>query len=311
MELIEGIEKIVAPLPNAVVTIGNFDGVHLGHQALFKKVIEKAREIDGKAVAVTFNPHPLRVLKQNGEPPLITTHDRKKELIGKTGLDVLICINFTREFAAISPQSFITDLLVTRIGMKAIVIGEDYTFGKNREGNLELLQTYASRLGFEVISVRDILTADGEELRISSTRVRDLVMAGEVDSAGKLLGRHYQLQGEVVTGRNRGGRDLGFPTANIRIENELCPKTGIYAVTVESGESRYMGAANIGFSPTYDDHRFTVEVHLIDFSGDLYGKRLRVNLVKRLRDEKRFDSLSELSTQIRQDVAEVRRILTT
>jgi len=309
MELIEDIYKLAAPLPIAVVTIGNFDGVHLGHQALFRKVIAEARLRDGKAVAITFEPHPIRVLKQNGQPPLITMYERKIELIARTGIDVLICIQFTPEFAALSPQAFVLDLLVGRIGMKAIVVGEDYTFGRNREGNLALLQAYAQQFDFKVYTVGEIQTSHGIAQRISSTKIRDLIMEGDVDIARTLLGRNYQIRGDVITGRNRGGRQLGFPTANIRMQNELCPKTGIYAVTVDCENSSYPGVANIGYSPTFDDHVFTIEVHLMDFSGDLYGKHLRVNFVKRLRDEKRFGTLSELSAQIKQDVADARKIL--
>jgi len=221
----------------------------------------------------------------------------------------LICIQFTPEFAALSPRAFIADLLVRRIGMKAIVVGEDYTFGKNREGNLQTLQAYARQFDFEVITIDEIQTSNGMLERISSTKIRDLVLAGEVGHARRLLGRSYQIQGEVVTGRNRGGRLLGFPTANIRMENELCPKTGIYVVTVEFGNRSYPGVVSIGYSPTFDDHRFTVEVHLMDFSGDLYGKRLRVNFIGRLRDEKRFSSPAELSAQIQKDVTDARKIL--
>jgi len=309
MELIEGIEKIVEPLHNAVVTIGNFDGVHLGHQALFNMVIEKARPIDGRAVAITFEPHPVRVLKQNGLPPLITVYERKIELIARTGIDVLICIQFTPEFAALSPRAFVVDLLVKRIGMKAIVIGEDYAFGKNREGNLALLQEYGREFDFNVYTVGEIRTSDGSVQRISSTRIRDLVTQGDVDSARILLGRNYQVRGDVIPGRNRGGRQLGFPTANIRIQNELCPKIGSYAVMVDLENTSCPGVANIGYSPTFDDRQFTVEVHLIGFSGDLYGKHLRVNFVKRLRGEKRFGSPAELSAQIKRDVAEALKIM--
>jgi len=309
MELIDDINKIAMPLPNAVVTIGNFDGVHLGHQALFRKVIEQARLLDGKAVAITFEPHPVRVLKQNGLPPLITIYEQKIELIAQAGIDVLFCIRFTPEFAALSPQAFVVDLLVNRIGMKAIVVGEDYTFGKNREGNLSLLQAYAQQFDFRVYTVGEIQTSNSIVQRISSTKIRDLVMEGDVDIACTLLGRNYQIRGDVITGRNRGGRQLGFPTANIRMEDELCPKNGIYAVTVDCGNTSYPGVANIGYSPTFDDHVFTVEVHLMDFNGDLYGKHLRVNFVKRLRDEKRFGNLAELSAQIKQDVMDARKIL--
>jgi len=309
MELIEDIGKIKEPLHNAVVTIGNFDGVHLGHQALFSMVIEKARLMDGRAVAITFEPHPVRVLKQNGLPPLITVYERKIELIARTGIDVLICIQFTPEFAALSPRAFVADLLVNRIGTKAIVVGEDYAFGKNREGNLALLQEYARQFDFNVYMVGEIRTSDGSVQRISSTRIRDLVTQGDVDSARTLLGRNYQVRGDVIPGRNRGGRQLGFPTANIRIQNELCPKTGSYAVTVDLENTSYPGVANIGYSPTFDDRQFTFEVHLIGFSGDLYGKHLRVNFVKRLRGEKRFGSSAELSAQIKRDVADALKIL--
>jgi len=309
MELIEDINKIAVPLTHAVVTIGNFDGVHLGHQALFRKVIEQARLRGGQAVAVTFEPHPVRVLKQNGLPPLITIYQQKIELIAQSGIDVLICIQFTPEFAALSPEAFVADLLVKRIGMKAIVVGEDYTFGKNRQGDLALLHAYARQFDFSVFTVGEIQTCNSTVERISSTKIRDLVMAGDVDVACRLLGRNYQIRGWVIAGRNRGGRQLGFPTANIRMEDELCPKAGVYAVTVEYGNDSYTGVANIGYSPTFKDNQFTVEVHLMDFSGDLYGKHLRVNFVKRLRDEKRFANPAELSAQIQLDIMNARKIL--
>ena len=205
MEIIEHIDNIKKPYDNAVITIGNFDGVHIGHQALFHEVIEKADAINGTSIVMTFEPHPVRVLKQNGHPPLITLYEQKLELIESSGIDVLICIPFTMEFAAISAKEFVEDILLTRIGMKAIVVGQDYTFGKNRKGNLELLQTYAKTLGFEVIVADWIRALNKSPDRISSTRTRELVMAGKVAEAQKLLGRHYQIRGVVTTGRNRGG----------------------------------------------------------------------------------------------------------
>jgi riboflavin kinase/FMN adenylyltransferase len=309
MKLVEDIETITEPFPKAVVTIGNFDGVHIGHQALFYAVIQKAKAIEGTAIAITFEPHPIRVLKQNGLPPLITIYEKKVELIAKMGLDVLICIRFTPEFAAMSAESFVKDLLVERIGMKAIVVGEDYAFGKNREGNLSLLKEYAKRLDFEVIAVDKVQLENKLSERISSTKIRDLILGGEVDTASKLLGRNYQIRGGIVKGRNRGGKQLGFPTANINMKDELCPKIGIYAVTVDCEGKSYQGVVNIGYSPTFDDRKFTVEVHLIDFNENLYGKHIRINFVKRLRDEQRFETLPELSTQIRKDISEARNIL--
>lgn len=309
MNIIEDIEKIDHPYKNAVITIGNFDGVHIGHQALFHQVIEKARALQGTSIVMTFEPHPARVLKQNNHPPLITLYEQKIELIEKAGIDILICIHFTREFASIPAKEFIEKILVDRIGTKAVVVGKDYTFGKNREGNLDLLKTYGKRLGFEVIVVREIQMSNNSEDKISSTRIREFISDGKVVESQKLLGRHYQIRGTVMTGRDRGGRLLGFPTANINLYDELSPKTGVYAVTVECKGSKYKGVANIGYSPTFDDRIFTVEAHILDFNDDIYGQKIRVNFIKRLRDEKKFLNISELSKQIKKDINKARNIL--
>jgi riboflavin kinase/FMN adenylyltransferase len=193
--------------------------------------------------------------------------------------------------------------------MKAIVVGEDYSFGKNREGTIDVLKSYAAACGFEVIVANWIKSARTGENRISSTRIRELVTEGNMRQAGKMLGRHYQIRGNVVTGRDRGGKLLGIPTANIKLCDELCPKTGIYAVTVEVQNIQYQGVANIGYSPTFDDHEFTVEVHILDFNHRIYGQDIRVNFIERIRDEKRFGSIDELKSQIVDDIREARRIL--
>ncbi len=310
MELIENIQAISEPFNNAVVTIGNFDGVHIGHQALFHQVIERAEEIEGVSVAITFEPHPLRVLAKNGYPPLITLYEQKLELVEKAGLDVLICIPFTKEFASVSARSFVKDILVDRVGMKAVVVGKDYTFGKQREGNLALLQELGEEFDFKVFVLDWIKGAGSAEARSSSTRIRDLVREGKMEKARKLLGRNYQIRGIVESGRNRGGKLLGFPTANIKLYDELCPKTGVYAVTVESQDGRkFKGVANIGYSPTFDDHVFTVEVHILDFNENIYNQKIRVNFINRIRDEKKFAGISELSDQIKKDVETAREIL--
>jgi riboflavin kinase/FMN adenylyltransferase len=292
-----------------VITIGNFDGVHIGHQALFHEVIEKADAIGGTSIVMTFEPHPMRVLKQNGQPPLITIYEQKLELIERSGIDVFICIPFTKAFADISAKEFVEDILLSRIGMKAIVVGKDYSFGKNREGTLELLKTYANNYGFEVIVADWIQTLNGRPGRISSTRARKLVIDGEVSEAKKLLGRYYQIRGLVKAGRSRGGPLLGFPTANINLQDELCPKTGIYAVTAEVKNKTYKGVANIGYSPTFDDNEFAIEVHLLDFNDNIYNEKIRVNFVERIRDEIKFSNLSELSDQIKKDIVLAREIL--
>ena len=309
MQLIENLEDIKSAFNNAVITIGNFDGVHIGHQALFHEVIERADAIGGTSIAMTFEPHPIRVLKQNGDPPLITLYDQKVELINKSGIDVLLVVPFNKEFAAITAKEYILDILLKRIGARVIVVGEDYTFGKNREGNLNLLRSYAETLDIQVVVVDWIAIANQGGSRISSTRIRQLVMDGKVRDAQKLLGRHYQIKGEVVTGRDRGGKLLGFPTANINLHDELCPKPGVYAVTVESMGRSHQGVANIGYSPTFDDHEFTVEVHILDFDNDIYGQEIRVNFIQRIRDEIKFSNIDELSDQITKDVLIARDIL--
>ncbi len=309
MKLFEKIEDIDKKFPNAVITIGNFDGVHIGHQALFHEVMEKADILGGTAIAMTFEPHPIRVLKNNGHPPLITPYAQKVELIAKTGIDVLICIPFTREFASITAKEFVLDILMDRIGIQAIVVGKDYTFGKNREGNLNLLKSYAEAYDFEVDVVDWIPISNNTPSRISSTQIRKLLIDGKVREAHKLLGRHYQVSGVVVPGRNRGGKLLGFPTANIKLREELFPKNGIYAVTVDCLGKRHQGVANIGYSPTFDDNELTVEVYILDFNKDLYGQSIVVKFIERIRDEIKFSGISELSHQIAQDVLKARDIL--
>ena len=308
MELIENIDQISQPFKNAVITIGNFDGVHKGHQSLFSSVIKKAKKLNGTSVAMTFDPHPLKALGISG-PPLITRRDQKVELIEQCGLDVLLCITFDKAFSAITAHNFIENLLVNKIGMKAIIVGADYSFGKNRQGNIELLKKEQSRLGFETIVSPWVNNTDSDLKRISSTIIREIVMEGKVDQAIKYLGRHYQIRGKVIKGRKRGGSQLGFPTANIKLHDELCPKLGVYAVNVETAKGNFWGVANIGFSPTFGDQMFTIEVHILDFNHDIYGTRIRVNMVKKLRDEKKFSSIKELSAQIEKDIKITKDIL--
>jgi riboflavin kinase/FMN adenylyltransferase len=309
MKIIQDIETIKEPFKSAVITIGNFDGVHLGHQALFHEVIEMADTMDGTAIAMTFEPHPIRVISNNGHPPLITLIEQKTELIEKAGIDVLICIPFTMEFAALSARTFVEDILVKRIGMKAIIVGQDYTFGHKREGTVDLLRQYADELGFQLIVPDWIQPSDANNDRISSTAIRQLVMDGRMEKAGKMLGRDYQIRGTVAHGRDRGGRLLGIPTANINLHDELCPKAGVYAVIVKYDGKRYPAVANIGYSPTFDDHVFTVEAHILDFKKDIYGEKIMVNFVQRLRDEKKFSGIPELIEQIDQDIVDARKIL--
>jgi riboflavin kinase/FMN adenylyltransferase len=306
MRIITDLSEISHPLKNAVLTIGNFDGVHIGHQALFNQVIEKAESIDGTSVVITFEPHPIRVIKSNKHFPLITLYEQKVELISATGVDTLICIPFTREFAAIPARTFVKEILYNQIGMKAIIVGQDYSFGRRREGDVFLLKEMAVKYGFEVI-ISEWIELEGG--RISSTEIRHLVSEGRVEEAKKLLGRDYQVRGTVIRGRDRGGRLLGFPTANLTLYDELCPKGGVYAVTVEYDDTIYEGVANIGYSPTFDNGVFSVEVHILDFDQDIYDRPIRVNFIRRLRGEKKFPGPEALSAQISLDIEKAREIL--
>jgi riboflavin kinase/FMN adenylyltransferase len=226
-------------------------------------------------------------------------------------MDVLIIIPFTRQFASLSPRQFVEDILIRKIGMVAIIVGPDYNFGRNRQGTVGMLKTFAELFDFQLVLADWIQSNATVSGRISSTRIRELVMDGRVDEVQKLLGRYYQIRGVVTTGRNRGGRLLGFPTANIILQDELCPKTGVYAVTVEQGGNLLDGVANIGYSPTFDDHLFTVEVHILNFDRNIYGRKIRVNFIQRIRDELKFSGIQELSDQIRKDVDQARELIRT
>jgi riboflavin kinase/FMN adenylyltransferase len=305
MKVIRGIENIAAPFPGAVLTIGNFDGVHLGHQEIFRRIVERARASRGTSVVFTFEPHPIRVVKGSG-PPLITLYEQKVELVERCGVDVLICAEFTPEFARTPARKFIKELLVERIGMREITVGYDWAFGRNREGNINLLIEMGAQLGFQVCVLGPFAV---EGAVVSSTMVRQLVAEGDVAAARRLLGRPYQVKGRVERGRDRGGKLLGFPTANLKLVDELWPKQGVYAVTVEHGGRTYDGVANIGRNPTFGENELSVETHLLGFSGDIYGQVIRLNFIERLREEKRFSGPQELAAQIAADIERARTIL--
>jgi riboflavin kinase/FMN adenylyltransferase len=306
MEVIRDLNEIVQPFRNAVVTIGNFDGVHIGHRALFDQVIKKAKSLEGTSVVVTFEPHPIRVLNCHKHFPLITLYEQKVELIGVTGIDALVCIPFTREFAATPARTFVKEVLCDAIGMKSVIVGPDYSFGKSREGNISLLREMGEIHGFEVIISGWV---DQGPRRISSTEIRNLVTEGRVEEAAELLGRHYQVRGTVIRGRDRGGKILGFPTANLTLYDELCPKGGVYAVTVEHRGICHQGVANIGYSPTFDNGEFSIEVHILDFDQNVYEQPIRVNFVERLRGERKFPRPELLAAQIKKDIERARQIL--
>lgn len=306
MQVIDGIENLKQQLPYPVLTIGNFDGVHLGHRAIFRILQEKARQNNGTSIVYTFVPHPLRVIAPERAPKLLTPYKEKIRLIEACGIDVIICTNFTREFANISAEDFVKEILCKTLNVREILIGSNYLFGKGRKGSPELLKKLGKECGFSV-SIIDEIKIDNATL--SSSKIRTLIAKGKVEEASKLLGRQYSVEGIVVEGAKRGKSLLNIPTANLLTANELLPIDGVYAVTVDIGGEIYGGATNIGHNPTFDDKKFSFETHVLDFEGQLLGKTLRVNFIKRLRDEIKFASVEALGTRMKKDIEEIRAVL--
>ena len=296
-------------IPNAIVTIGTFDGVHLGHQAVFKQMVDKARQIRGETVVITFFPHPRIVISPNDNRlRLITSQEDKIEHLRRSNIDNLIIINFTKEFSHTSSEDFIKDYVVRYIQPAILVIGYDHHFGSNRSGDFDTL----SKLGMEFhFAVEKINEQDIEDITISSTKIRSALQQGDIKLANKLLGYSYSTSG-IVTHGDSIGRTLGFPTANISIkpEYQLIEKTGVYATIAKVDGKDYPSMTYIGRRPTISNGLPTsTETYIMDFDGDLYGKEIRVTFVDRVRDEMTFDNLERLKSQIQEDKANIIRIL--
>lgn len=292
--------------PNPVVTIGNFDGVHIGHQKIFKKVVEKAKEINGTPIAITFDPHPIRILAPERGLKILTTFEDKVRLISGNGIKVLICISFSKEFAKTDPDDFVKDILIDKIGAKWVIVGHNYAFGKGKKGTTALLRNRGRRYGFGVSVVRYAKVYDDI---VSSSRVRSLLLRGRVCEASKMLGRAYHIEGTVIRGAGRGKSLLHTPTANITTPNELVPKEGVYAVRVSIAYEIYDGVANIGKNPTFGDVPMSYEVHIFDFNKNLLGERIKIHFIDRIRDEKKFSGISELQEHIKKDIEKAKQIL--
>lgn len=313
MKSINNLKDIDTPFKNAVVTLGNFDGVHLGHREIFRSVVKTAKAIKGTSIVCTFQPHPLKMLAPEHAPRLINTPQERERLIEASCVDVLLTIPFNQQLAELTPEEFVRDVLVAKIGVKHLVVGYDYAFGKGRSGSIAFLKEQGAHFGFKV----DVFGAvQKESLVLSSTRVRQAILSGNVDGAVSLLGRHFNLEGTVVHGDGRG-RGLGFATANLETTKELLPRDGVYAAIVryespcESSDScqEYLAVVNIGKKPTFGDHPLTIEAHLLDTQADFYGEKLRVYFVKRLRDEQKFANKEALCATIAEDVQQARDIL--
>ncbi len=290
---------------DAVLTIGSFDGVHRGHQHLISQVLRRARKTDLIGGLITFYPHPAAILDPQHAPHYITTPGQKIALLEKFGLDLTVILSFDRQLAQTPARDFMI-AIKRHLRLRELLIGPDFTLGQNRSGNLSLLQALGQELGFTVTLVEPLLF-QGEV--ISSTRLRRCLADGDVSQTAALLGRYPSLAGEVVHGAKRGHR-LGTPTANLAVRSEQAvPADGVYAAYAILGQDRHLGVANIGVRPSFDNGERLVETHILDFDENIYGVDLVVEFVKRLRDEKRFDSIQELIVQIHQDIKHTRRIL--
>ena len=298
----------IEPDPQSVLTVGTFDGVHRGHQAIIEYLRTRSREKEGVSTLLSFDPHPRSVV-HGKDVPLLTTVRERADILEELGIDRLVVIPFSEEFAQLKPEKYVTEVLVQRIGLQEITVGYDHRFGRNRAGDVDLLRKLGPDYGFQV----DVIPAqEVDHDVVSSRRIRTVLREeGDVEKAEELLGRPYQLEGVVARGEGRG-RQIGYPTANLALQDarKLIPKRGVYATLVQLPDgSRHGGMMNIGRRPTFDGMDVTVEVHLFDFDGDLYGERLSVQFLQRLRDEQKFDSPDALVMQLSEDEQHCRSIV--
>lgn len=289
------------------MTVGTFDGVHRGHWAVLQEIRRRAEASDRRSVLVTFHPHPLQVVRPDEAPPLLTTPVEKKEILAESGLDYAVFLSFNHVLAGYSPRRFVEEILVGRLKVSELVIGYDHGFGKGRSGDVQTLRTIGAELGFLVDVVAPVLA---QGVPISSSRIRKALLARDMEGAWEGLGRPYSLRGMVVKGDGRGRR-LGFPTANlwIPVNGKLIPPPGVYAVRAALRQGTFGGAIHVGPRPTFTGSPPTVELHLLDFEGDLYGHEIRVEFLRFLREVRPFASAAALVEQMRSDVAESRQVL--
>jgi len=298
--------KDFVKIKKAVVTIGTFDGVHVGHVKILKKLIQKSKEINGESVVVTFSPHPRKVIFKDNNLKLLNTDEEKILLLKNIGIDNLIIHPFTKEFSRISSVEFVRDILINKIGTKILIIGYNHQFGRNREGSFDDLLEYSNIFDFKVqkISVEEV-----DNISVSSTKIRDAIFNGDFEIAGKYLNYEYNFLGLVRKG-DRLGRTINFPTANLELmnDNKLIPKDGVYYVIVEIEKKQHKGMLNIGFSPTIGKGMKKIEVHIIDLDRDLYDKTIKITFKKWIRLEKKFNDLIELKKQLEIDLKLIKKI---
>lgn len=284
---------------NVVLTVGTFDGVHIGHQKIIERIQSIAQRLNGETALLTFYPHPRKVLFEDSDLKLIHTQEEKEQRLEKVGIDHLIVHPFTRDFSRLTALQYVRDLLVQKIGVRALVVGYDHHFGRNREGSFDELREYGEVYGFEVV---EIPAQDIDDVSVSSTKIRNALAEGNIAKANKFLGSPFLITGTVVVGQKLG-RELGFPTANIRVEEDykLLPANGVYAAYIYVSGIKYSGMLNIGVRPTVDGKSRTIEANIFDFDGDVYGHRIQLELMGRIRDEMRFDDLEALKSRLNAD----------
>lgn len=307
MIIYKGLDDI-QPLPNAVVTSGTFDGVHLGHQTILSRLTEVAKASGGESVLITYWPHPRTVVSNDSQNlRLLTTLDEKIELLDQAGVDHLVVIPFTRSFSELTSEEYIRQILIGKIGTRKLVIGYDHRFGRDREGGFDYIQAHQSEYGFEV---EEIPRQDVEAVGVSSSKIRAALNEGNVQTANRFLGRLYSLNGTVVKGRQLG-RTIGFPTANLQVDDpsKLIPANGVYAVDVEYAGQTLGGMLNIGFRPTVAGTNQTIETYIFDFGKDIYGEHITLKFKEFLRPEQKFDGLPALVAQLKHDEESARTIL--
>jgi riboflavin kinase/FMN adenylyltransferase len=305
MRIVQGLESYPPDAPPAAVALGTFDGIHLGHRAILAAAVARARAAGLLAVACTFEPHPVEVLHPGQAPAPISTLSERLELLGESGVDATVILAFTAELAAMEPEAFVESVLLHRLRAHDVVVGFNHTFGRRARGNAQLLQELAGRLGFRAHVVPPLML---EGVPVSSSEIRTALRAGDVERASRYLGRRYTITGEVVQGAGRG-RELGFPTANIKPERGLLVAPGVYAGRVLVDNERHAAVVNIGMRPTFGETTLVVEAHLLDFSGSLYRRQVRLEFVGRLREERRFPGPQALREQIDRDIAAARERL--
>ncbi|GIU45821.1 riboflavin biosynthesis protein [Shewanella sairae] len=306
MELIRGIHNILPKHHGCVLTIGNFDGVHRGHAEVISRLVAKAEHLSLPAAVMTFEPQPQELFQGEDAPARLSLLRDKIVLLDELKVNRLLCVNFNKKFASYSAEDFIEQLLVKALGVKYLVVGDDFCFGKHRQGNFDMLRKAGEKHGFAVVSTQSFILGDK---RVSSTEIRQLLAKGNLEQARRLLGHPFTLSGRVAHGQ-KIGRTIGFPTANIALKRKVTPVRGVFAVKLYWDNSDiYEGVANVGFRPTVNGQVCQLEVHLFDFDGDLYGKAVEVELVAKIRDEQPFGSLDALKKQIKDDANRAKALL--